>query len=86
MKKKDIKKVNLSWGKIHNYLGMDIDYSEMGVFKVLMTKYIENMINEFPYLEEIKDKKARSPAADHLFEVDPKGKPLDKEKKKCFHS
>ena len=67
-------------------MGMDIDYNKLGIFKVLMTKYIENMINEFPYLEEFKDKKARSPAANHLFDVDLKGKLLSKEKKECFHS
>ena len=85
-KEKNIKKVKPSRGKKHDYLGMDIDYTKQGIFKVLMTKYIENMINEFPYLEEIKDKKARSPAADHLFNVNPKGKPLGKERKECFHS
>ena len=85
-KEKDIKKVNPSQDKKHNYLGMDIDYSKPGIFKVSMTKYIDNMINEFPYPEEIKDKKARSLAADYLFDVNPKGKPLGKERKEFFHS
>ena len=85
-REKNIKKVKPSQGKVYDYLGMDIDCNKPGVFKVLMTKYNENMINEFPYPEEIKDKKARTPAADHLFDVDPKGKPLGKERKECFHS
>ena len=83
---KDIKKVNPSRGKCHDYLGMDIDYSKPGIFKVLMTKYIQSMIDKFPYPEELKTKSAKSPAAEHLFNINPKGKPLDKAKKECFHT
>ena len=49
-KEKDIKKVKQSCGKCHDYLGMDIDYTKPGIFKILMTKYITSMINKFPPL------------------------------------
>ena len=49
-----------------------------------MTKYLEEMINEFP--EEI-DKKAVTPAADHLFKVRPPSeqKLLSEEQARSFH-
>ncbi len=37
--------------KKHDYLGMDLDYSHPGVFKVSMTNYIDKILEDF--LEEI---------------------------------
>ena len=34
--------------KIHDYLGMDLDYSDTWVVKVLMIKYLQKIIYEFP--------------------------------------
>ena len=85
-KEKDIKKVKTSCGKCYDYLGMDINSTEPGVFKVSMTKYIQSIINKFPYPEELATKKAKIPAADHLSNINPQGVPLDKKKKKCSHT
>ena len=81
-----IKKVKPSCGKKHDYLGMDIDYTEPGVFKVSMVKYITGMIEKFPFKDELENKKRRSPAADHLFMINPKSKLLTQDKKECFHT
>jgi hypothetical protein len=53
-------------GKKHDYLGMDLDYSEKGKVKISMINYINNVSKEFP---EHLGATATSPAADHLFKV-----------------
>jgi hypothetical protein len=35
-------------GKLHNYLGMVLDFSERGVLQVQMKDYITTLLNEFP--------------------------------------
>ncbi len=35
-------------GTSHNYLGMDLDYSEKGILKVSMTNYMDKIIEDFP--------------------------------------
>jgi hypothetical protein len=42
------RKVGSHHGKVHKYLGMEIDYSEKGKVIFGMIKYVENMINDFP--------------------------------------
>jgi hypothetical protein len=59
-------KMTVNWGKIHDYLGMDLDYTEDGVFGVYMIKYLHKIFNDFH--EEL-GKSASSPAADYLFKV-----------------
>eukprot|EP00956_Cyclotella_meneghiniana_P026461 scaffold57247_cov37-Cyclotella_meneghiniana.AAC.7 len=75
-------------GHVHDYLGVDHDYSEKGVVKLSMIKHIDRIFKDFP--DEI-GKSAATPAADHLFQVrDPEeakrdGKLLDIQRKKDFH-
>eukprot|EP00956_Cyclotella_meneghiniana_P039839 scaffold180856_cov40-Cyclotella_meneghiniana.AAC.4 len=75
-------------GDLHDYLGVDHDYSEKGVVKLSMIKHIDRIFKDFP--DEI-GKSAATPAADHLFQVrDPEeakrdGKLLDIQRKKDFH-
>ena len=35
-------------GKVHDYLGMNLDFSEKGSIKVLMVKYVKKVLDEFP--------------------------------------
>ena len=65
-------------GKVHTYLGMDLDFSSPKVLKIGMIKYIKKILKEFP--EEIKSV-AATPAVEHLFEVykDSKDKLLPEE-------
>jgi hypothetical protein len=53
-------------GKVHDYLGMILDFSPKGQVMVTMMEYIKTIIKNFP--EEIVGTKA-SPAVDHLFTV-----------------
>ena len=58
--------INLSRGKVHDYLGMDLDYSSRGKVKIPMIKYLGKIIVSFP--EEITSTD-ESPASDHLFQT-----------------
>ena len=53
-------------GKIHDYLGINFDYSEIGVVKVLMVKHLEKVLDKFT--EELIGTSS-TPATDHLFQV-----------------
>ena len=73
-------------GDVHDYLGMDFDYSDRDkrTVKVSQIKYLHNIIYEFP--EKIGEP-AATPAADHLFKVrDPEdARYLDEERAQVFH-
>jgi len=73
-------------GTHHEYLGMDLDYSEPGVFKVSMIPYIDKIHEDFP--EEITSG-APTPHADYLFKIrdknDPKYRALPEEQALAFH-
>ena len=71
-------------GKVHDYLGMDLDFSSDKVAKVGMIKYIRDIENDFP---EPLGTPAATPAADHLFKIrDPdEARLLEDPKKEAFH-
>ena len=71
-------------GKKCDYLGMNLDFSEPGVFTVDMIPYIQNVIADFP--EEIKHT-SPTPHADHLFKVRDKddAKYLEEQQAQAFH-
>ena len=52
--------------KIHDYLGINLDFSEDGNMKVSMIPYLLEILRDFP---ELLGDTAMSPAADHLFKV-----------------
>jgi hypothetical protein len=58
--------LTITRGKIHNYLGMTLDYSEPGVVKINMVDFVQKIFDEMP---ENMDGTATSPAADHLFKI-----------------
>jgi Reverse transcriptase (RNA-dependent DNA polymerase) len=58
--------LTISRGKIHEYLGMTLDYSVKGKVKISMTDYVINMLKELPVdMEGV----AATPASPHLFTV-----------------
>jgi hypothetical protein len=76
-----------SHGKIHDYLGMTIDYSEDGKVKIYMKEYIRNMLAEFKGKPEVDNlKKVTTPAASQLLNVNPKGVKLSNNWKDEFHT
>lgn len=54
-------------GDVHDYLGVDHDYSKDGVVGMSMFKHVDKTLNDFP--EDITGRAAATPASDHLFEV-----------------
>ena len=53
-------------GQVHDYIGMDLDYSTKGEVKIGMIKYLQKVEDEFP--EPIIGTE-KSPAGKHLFQV-----------------
>jgi Reverse transcriptase (RNA-dependent DNA polymerase) len=70
-------------GKVHEYLGMTLDFSNQGKVVVSMKDYVINMLKELPQdMEGI----AATPAAEHLFDVDISKKlPLNEDQSIKFH-
>jgi hypothetical protein len=57
-------------GKLHDYLGMTIDYRVPGKVMIAMFDYIDNMLAELP--EDMNGETA-TPASNHLFQVNTEG-------------
>jgi hypothetical protein len=71
-------------GKVHEYLGMTIDFSNPGKVMFTMFPYIQNMLNDLP---EDMQGEAVTPAAHHLFAInDDQPDHLSKTDAEMFHS
>ena len=71
-------------GKIHDYLGMTLDFSVKGKVKIDMRKYVANMLESFRESFELTTT-ADTPAAGNLFEAG-SGEELDREQREMFHT
>ena len=60
--------MKLKRGKIHEYLGMQLDFSVAGQVKITMLDYIQEMLEDFHKFDPSKTV-SRTPAADHIFKV-----------------
>jgi hypothetical protein len=63
---------------------MELDYRKRGELKINMTKYVENMLNDFPVQLGKKDV-AKTPAAHSLFNLGT-GAKLDTKRSEIFHT
>ena len=70
-------------GKIHEYLGMTIDYSIPGKVMFRMDDYIDRLIMECP--DDMLKGNPTSPAANHLFDINPDCEKLSTGKADEFH-
>jgi hypothetical protein len=77
-------RVTATHGQVHNYLGMELDYRKQGELKINMTKYVENMRNNFPVKLGKKDM-AKTTARDNLFNLGT-GAKLDTKRLEIFHT
>jgi hypothetical protein len=75
--------LTITRGKIHDYLGMTLDYSEKGKVKIKMMDYVEKMLADLP--DEMSGE-ATTPAANHLFDVDEDSPKVDEKKAQFFHT
>ena len=70
-------------GRVHEYLGMTLDYSTKGKVEIKMVDYIDGMLAELP---PDMDGEAATPASSHLFDVNVDNPvALCKEKADFFH-
>ena len=69
-------------GKVHEYLGMTIDFSEKGKVKFIMYDYIENLLDEAP---ADMSGHAATPAALHLFTINEDAEKLSDADSDKFH-
>ena len=69
-------------GKIHDYLGMMLDFSLPGKVQIRMEEYIKNMLAELP---EDMAGLATTPAAEHLFKINDTPTHLTDEAAMLFH-
>jgi len=74
--------VTVQKGKIHEYLGMTIDFSIPGKVQFRMDDYVDRLLAEVP---EDMSGVAVTPAATHLFQVNPKSERLDDDTADIFH-
>ena len=63
--------MKVNWGKVKDYLVINLDYSEEIIVKVSIIKYLNNVLHELP---EHLGTSASPPAAEHLFKVIPESK------------
>jgi hypothetical protein len=77
-----LKKLAASYGDIHEYLRMTIDYSVDGVVKFTMYDYLEDILLEAP---SDMDGGSATVASDHLFTVNPEGEKLNLEISDYYH-
>ena len=70
-------------GKIHNYLGMTINYSTPGKVVFCMEDYIDRMVDECP--EGLLKGNPASPVANHLFDINPDCEKLNSVEAEEFH-
>ena len=65
-------------GKVHDYLGMKLNFSSQGKFVIDMEQYLDKILKDLP-------DEATTPATDHLFKVRDNAPKLNKENAELFH-
>ena len=72
--------------KVHDYLGMNLDYTIKGEVKITIIPYIKEMIKDFREYDPSPDKKANTPAAEFIFKVDNESRLIEDPRAKVFHT
>ena len=80
-----IGEVKVTRGKVHDYLGMKLDYTVPGQVSIDMVDYMKSMVNDFPQ-EELKGAKVASPWNENLYKVHEFSPALSKEQAEQFHT
>ena len=70
-------------GKVHQYLGMTIDFSVPGKVRFSMIDYVKNMLDALP--DDMQTGETPTPASLHLFEVNEDAEKLDDPTSEMFH-
>jgi hypothetical protein len=74
----------VSRGRVHDYLGMTLDFTKKGEVKVTMIDYLKKVISDFP--EEITGT-AATPATTNLYDIRPdeERNVIGEEQARAFH-
>ena len=75
--------VTVCRGKIHNYLGLRMDFSEKGQVVLTMHDFISELLKEVP--DELLRGPSSSPASNHLFQVNEAAMKLNDETAVLYH-
>mgnify|MGYP000055058244 CR=1 FL=1 len=78
-------KMKICRGKIHEYLGMTLDFTVSGQVRVTMLPYVKEIVDLFTQYDNSTSITA-TPAAEHLYTVTDKAVPLDEDQKTVFHN
>jgi len=78
--RKEFKHVEIHHGKVHEYLGMKLDFTEKYICHITMQAYIKRLIDDNQIT-----KSSRTPAGANLFVVDEYSEKLDKASSDDFH-
>lgn len=70
-------------GKVHNYLGMVIDFSKDGEVRFSQREHVTEIVDEAP--DDLVAPIAQTPAANHLFDIDPEAEQLNEQRATLFH-
>ena len=70
-------------GKVHEYLGMKMDYHEEGKVKIDMTYYLKKILDD---LFKKYQRRAITLAANHLFEINKTTRKLSEKDAQAFHT
>ena len=82
--KGDIGMVKYEQGE-YGYLGMMFKHTEDGKVKIRMEKYVDKVLDEFLYKNQVPTKAAGTPAANYLFTVEENMAKIGSRRKEVFH-
>ena len=77
----ELKQVKFHRGRVHNYLGMKLDFTTLDRVEITIDEYIHELIRDWKV-----SKTRDTPARDDLFSIDSTSIVLSNEKKKRLHS
>ena len=76
--------VKIHTGQVHNYLGMQFDYSTPGQCTISMRGYIEKLLQDWS--DYLHGPEVTTPAPESLFQVNPDAPALSEDDRHLFHS
>ena len=72
-------------GKQHDFLCMHLDFSTKGWLALTMFPYIKEVVKDFTEYD-MSSRTTKTPASDHLFQVNPDAELLSQTEKAMFHN
>jgi hypothetical protein len=78
--------MTVSRGKVHNYLGMTLDYTVCGQVKITMFDYVDEILTAFEKAEPKGGSTNLSASPESLFKVDKSCEKLEQDKAVEFHN